>query len=492
MKILMLSWEYPPKNVGGLCTHVYHLTHALSKLGHEVHVITCEEGTAPIEENDAGVIVHRVTPYKIETDDFTKWVMHLNFAMIEEGIRVMQKYGKFDIIHGHDWLVAYSAKVLKWSFKIPMVSTIHATEYGRNGGIKTPMQSYISSVEWMFTYESWKVVACSGYMRQQISDLFKTPWDKMWLIPNGVQTQEFEFEFDWLDFRRKYARDEEKIIFYVGRHVFEKGIHLLINSAPNIIKNYNNTKFIISGKGPMTDELIEKVAELNLEDKFAFVGYLDNDTRNKLYRVANIAVFPSIYEPFGIVALEAMAAGCPVVVSDTGGLSEIVEHNYNGLKAIVGNSESLGDNISKLLNDDALAVELKKNALATVQEKYTWEKVAKTTADMYLQIKEEANGSDWSNENVSHIINEEASLTITETKTAVKKAPASADEAKAAPKRTAARRKKFEGEDQPIEIIIPEETKAKKKTASEVKTKTAKTTSRRSVKVDVNSSEKIK
>ncbi|MBV7275085.1 glycosyltransferase [Clostridium sp. PL3] len=395
MKILMISWEYPPKNVGGLSNHVFYLSHALSKKGHEVHVITCEVGTAPSNENNDEVFVHRVKPYNIETDDFIKWVMQLNFAIAEEATRIITDYGKFDLIHAHDWLSAFSAKLLKWSFKIPMVATIHATEYGRNSGIKTEMQRYISSAEWFLTYESWKVVACSNYMKQQVTDILSAPWDKVWVIPNGVNPEKFNFEFDWLNFRRNYARDDEKIVFYVGRHVFEKGIHILVEATQGIIERYDNTKIIIAGTGPMTEELKSRVRQMGIEAKVNFTGYMSDEDRDKMYRIANVAVFPSLYEPFGIVALEAMAAGCPIVVSDTGGLGEIVNHRVNGLKAISGCVESLIDNISELLRDQNLAYFLKKKALESVQDKYTWDKVSDLTTRMYEMVQDEAKGTEW-------------------------------------------------------------------------------------------------
>ena len=395
LKILMLSWEYPPKNVGGLSTHVYNLSHELANLGNEVHVITCEEGIAPIEENDKGVYVHRVSPYKVDTDDFTKWVMHLNFAMIEEGIRLIRKIGKIDIIHAHDWLTAYSAKVLKWSYKIPMICTMHATEKGRNNGIRTEMQRYISSAEWLLNYEAWKVVVCSTYMKNEIMNTFSVPEDKVWMIPNGVNLKEFDFEFDWLAYRRQFASDDEKIVFFIGRHVFEKGIQLLIDASYGIVKGYNKVRFIIAGKGPMTEELKSKVRNMGLADKFIFTGYMNNESRDKLYKVSNVVVLPSLYEPFGIAAIEAMACGCPVVVSDTGGFSEIVEHKYNGMKMINGNANSLKDNVVNLLNDEGLCKYLKENAFKTVSENYTWSKVADLTIKMYEVVKEEAEGTEW-------------------------------------------------------------------------------------------------
>lgn len=393
MKILMLSWEYPPKTVGGLSTHVYNLCQSLKDRGNEVHVITCEEENAVLEENNNGVFVHRVIPYKLETQDFTKWVMHLNFAIIEKASKLINSNGDFDLIHAHDWLTTYSAKCLKWIYKIPMVSTFHATEYGRNGGIRTDLQRYISSAEWLLANESWKIVTCSSYMKKQVCELFSVQEDKVWVIPNGVNIVKIEEDLN--DFRRKFALDNEKIVLFVGRHVFEKGIQLLIDSVPSILKAYPNAKFVIVGKGPMTEELEDRVCKMGVKEKVLFVGYMNNEERDKLYKVSSTAVFPSLYEPFGIVALEAMAAGCPVVVSNTGGLSEIVEHNENGLKVTPGSSDNLRDNILEILFNDKLAEKFKEKALSLVEEKYEWNKVAELTESMYKMVKDESNGTEW-------------------------------------------------------------------------------------------------
>lgn len=391
----MISWEYPPRNVGGLSNHVYNLCKGLTLLGHEVHIITCEEGTSPVEENDNGVIVHRVTPYRIETEDFSKWIMQLNFSMIEECIRIIRKLGRIDIIHAHDWLSTYSAKAIKWAFNIPMVSTIHATESGRNNGIRTDMQRYISSTEWLLCYESWKIIACSDYMKSQIISTFNVLEEKVEVIPNGVNTEKYDIQTDLSSFRRQYAKDDEKIIFFIGRHVFEKGIQLLIDAAPQIMEKHNKVKFVLAGQGPMTEELKRKVKDMGYENKIIFVGYMDNYNKSNLYRVASVAVFPSLYEPFGIVALEAMAAGCPVVVSDTGGLGEIIKHKHTGMKMINGDVNSLAYNVIELLMDNKLSRYVKKNAEKLVKEKYTWNEASRLTVKIYESTKQEASDTEW-------------------------------------------------------------------------------------------------
>jgi glycosyltransferase involved in cell wall biosynthesis len=383
----MLTWEYPPKSVGGLAEHVSCLSRGLYKLGDEVHVLTCEAGAAPQEDYDRGVFVHRVSPLMLQNEDFIKWVMHLNFALLEKAIGLMD--GGFDIIHAHDWLTLYSARVLKKAFSIPMVCTLHSTEYGRNNGIRTDVQKYISSVEWMLTYEAWKIVTCSSYMRHEVNRVFNAPWEKIWVIPNGVDLQAFRFEFDWLPFRRNFAGDQEKLVFYIGRHVYEKGLQVLVEASYRIIREIGDVRFVLAGTGPMTDEIKNRVWCMGVQDHFVFPGYIDLDTKNRLFRVASAAVFPSLYEPFGIVALEAMAAECPVVVSDTGGLGELVRHEEDGLKAIPGSADSLADNLIRLLKSEELANRLKRNALWQVQEKYDWDKIAVLTKSMYQMVKDE-------------------------------------------------------------------------------------------------------
>jgi glycosyltransferase involved in cell wall biosynthesis len=391
----MLSWEYPPKNIGGLSNHVYYLSKSLKAMGHEVHVITCAAEDAPFEEECSGVNVHRVSPYSLDGEDFTKWIMHLNFAMAEEAVKLVQKVGKFSVVHVHDWLTMYCGKLIKNTFNIPMVSTIHATEHGRNGGVRTEMQRYISSAEWMLAYEAWKVIVCSEYMGKEVSGVFNVPSDKISLIPNGVEYSSFSLEFNQEEFRRSYAKDDEKLIFYVGRHVYEKGIQVLVEAAPDIINSCPNAKFVIAGQGPMTEELKEKVKFFGLQEKFVFAGYIDEEEKTKLFKVSQMAVFPSLYEPFGIVALEAMAAGCPVVASDVGGLQEIILHEANGLKVIPGSRDSLKENVIRLLNDDEFGKKLSECSKQVVMEKYAWEKVAMATIELYEKIGKEAKGSSW-------------------------------------------------------------------------------------------------
>lgn len=393
MKVLMLSWEYPPRIVGGISRVVHDLAQKLGEKGTEVHVVTFRDSDIKELEKDKNVIVHRVNTCDVNTTNFIDWVLQLNFAFVEYSTKLINEIGSFDIIHAHDWVVAFAARTLKNSFSIPLVSTIHATEHGRNWGIHNGTQRYISSVEWWLCYESWRVIVNSDYMQNEVKSVFNLPEDKIDVIYNGVDLDKFKDYQRNYDFRRNYASDNEKIVFFVGRLVNEKGVHVLLDSIPKILSHYNDVKFVIAGSGPQIDYLKWKTWDMNIPHKVYFAGYLSEENLLNLYKASDIAVVPSLYEPFGIVALESMVAGVPVVVSDTGGLSGIVEHCVDGMKCYTGNANSLADSILYLLHNSDKAKEISKRAYDKVCIKYNWDIISDKTMQVYTKVIEQA--KDW-------------------------------------------------------------------------------------------------
>ncbi len=383
MKILMLTWEYPPRIVGGIARVVNDLSKRLIKDGHDVYVVTYREGSTPYYENDKGVHVYRVDNYMINPNNFIDWIMQLNFNMVAKVNELIAKGEKFDVIHAHDWLVAYAAKTLKNSYDLPLVSTIHATEAGRNGGIHDEVQRYINDTEWMLTYESSEVIVNSKFMKNDLQRLFGLPYEKINVVANGINSTAYSGVEKDYDFRRQYAADNEKIILFMGRLVYEKGVQHLISAMPKILENYHDAKLVIAGKGGMLDELKAQVEAMGLGQKVYFTGYLNAKQVSKMYKCADISVFPSTYEPFGIVALEAMLAGVPTVVSDVGGLNEIVEHGVDGMKSYAGNPNSLADSILELLFNPQLCESISKKAKTKVKNEYSWTKIAQDTHFIY-------------------------------------------------------------------------------------------------------------
>ncbi len=395
LRILVLSWEYPPYSVGGLASHLYDLLPELVELGIEVHLITQGTNTTKEYEKEQGVNIYRVYTPEIEANDFTSWVMLLNFKLLEKATSVLNRK-KFDLIHGHDWLVTFAAQTLKHSNTLPLVTTIHATEVGRNQGIYNQQQKYINDVEWWATYESWQVICCSDYMKSEVKDHFSVPDDKIKVIRNGVKEKSLTTGIQ-KNLRGRYAHFDEEIVYYIGRLVQEKGVQFLLEAAEEILYHRPNVKFIISGSGPKSQDLKNQVNAASLTQKVKFTGQVDYKLRNSLYHMADVAVFPSLYEPFGIVALEAMVTKTPVVVSDVGGLGEIVTHNYNGLKAFPANAHSLATNILNILENPNLAQQLSNNAYKIVNNKYNWQMIAKKTHQVYQDVIKEYQTCDWAN-----------------------------------------------------------------------------------------------
>jgi glycogen(starch) synthase len=395
LSVLMLSWEYPPRVIGGISPHIYFLSKHLAKQDIKTYVVTCDFPGAPAHEVIDGVEVYRVDSYKSPSPDFATWVYLMNMNMQKETAALIKKIDdKIDVIHAHDWLVANAGIGLKHIFRKPLLVTMQSTEMGRRDGLHATGEKMIHETEAWLTYEAWKVICCSDYMIDHVKYVFGLPTDKLVMVPNGVNSNSYVADTDCQTFRTKFALPEEKIVLFVGRLVYEKGIHILINAVPKILSKVD-AKFIIVGSGYMKEQLLNIVRSMGLEHKVLFEGFLDNDNLMKLQKCADVSVVPSLFEPFGIVALEAMAAGSPVVVSDTGGLSEIVEHDLTGVKVYPNNPDSLAWGITKVLLNTTYAQSLRNNAYLQIKKKYDWEKIAQDTKRIYEEVLGEYSKSFW-------------------------------------------------------------------------------------------------
>jgi len=258
LNVLLLSWEYPPRIIGGLGTHVHQLAVNLARLGLNVHVVTKDAPGAPDYEHTDDVHIHRVPLYppEIPQDEWVPWTLQFNVALLERAVPIInERMGKVHVLHAHDWLVAHAAIALKHAYRIPLVATIHATERGRHHGLHNPQQTYINDVEWHLTYEAWRVIVCSDYMRSQVVEAFQVPADKIRVIPNGIDPLDLAVNEAAPVDRNQYAHPTEKIVFFVGRLVREKGAQVLVEAMPAILQAYHATKFLVAGSGPMEEEL---------------------------------------------------------------------------------------------------------------------------------------------------------------------------------------------------------------------------------------------
>ncbi|MGM3309303.1 glycosyltransferase family 4 protein [Anabaena sp. WFMT] len=395
MKILVLSWEFPPRIVGGIARHVAELYPELVKLGHDIHLITPEFNQASLYELIEGIHVHRV-PVE-QGKDFFHWVANLNDSMGDHGGKLIIEEGGFDIIHAHDWLVGDAAIALKHTFKIPLIATIHATEYGRYNGIYNDTQMYISGKEKLLTYNAWRIIVCTEYMRGEVVRTLQSPGSKIDVIYNGIRPEKKQHHKDFhaQDFRRQFAADHEKIVYYLGRMTHEKGVPVLLNAAPKVLWQMGGyVKFVIVGGGN-TDHLKRQAGDLGIWDKCYFTGFLSDEYLDKFQTIADCAVFPSLYEPFGIVALESFASRVPVVVSDTGGFPEVVQHTKTGIVTWANNSDSLAWGILEVLKNPGYQQWLVDNAYQDLERRFRWPKLAKRTEAVYERVLRERSQIDW-------------------------------------------------------------------------------------------------
>ncbi len=386
-RILILSWEYPPIVAGGLARHVRKLSEELVAQGVEVHVLTRGGREHPAEEERAGVRVHRVAEPDMpsDLDAFVAWVEAMNAHMLAAG-RQLGKRMRFDVVHGHDWLVAGAAAGLSERLRCPYLTTIHATEYGRHQGwVDKHPQSYIHGIETWMAGRADRIVVCSHYMRGHVADVFDIAERRVTVIPNGIDPTDLQPVGDLAELRARFAAPDERLIVLVGRLVYEKGFQLALDAMPRVIRRAGRVRFLVAGSGTHEAELKRHARRLGLMGHGTFEGWIGDDVLHSLYRIADLCVVPSIYEPFGLVALEAMASGCPCIVADTGGLREVVPNEDVGLRFRSRDPRSLAEMMERVLTDDALRDRLVAEASEHVL-RFDWADVARRTAGVYGEL----------------------------------------------------------------------------------------------------------
>lgn len=388
-RVLIVSWEYPPLIEGGLARHVRKLSEALVARDVEVHVLTRGGEESTVEEQIGGVQIHRIVEPERPTDlaEFVTWVERMNSDMLAAGVELGDRID-FDLVHGHDWLVAGACDHLARRFKCPLVTTIHATEYGRHQGwVDKHPQSHIHGVEKWMANRSDRVIACSSFMRDQIADIFSVEESRITVIPNGIDPEDLPAgdPAELADLRSQFAAPGENLVLLIGRLVYEKGFQLALEAMPRVIEEVPNTRFLVAGSGTHEAELHKQAKDLGLMEHGTFLGWIGDDVLHSLYRIADLTVVPSIYEPFGLVALEAMASECPCIAADTGGLREVVPLEGAGLRFRASDPEHLAEAAIQVLSDERLSQKMIAEGLAHIRL-FDWEDVAGRTLDLYNEI----------------------------------------------------------------------------------------------------------
>jgi glycogen(starch) synthase len=281
-----------------------------------------------------------------------------------------------DVVHAHDWLVAWAADTVRTLWGVPLVATIHATERGRHGGHVPPgTPAAINSIEWWLTYQAAHVITCSRFMSREVIDGFELPPHKVHLVPNGIDPS------GWAPADHTHGR--EPLVLAWGRVQYEKGFQVLVRAMAELRRHHPSLRCVIAGRGSYLPELQTQIDIDGVGDIVQLTGFVPDAELRHLAARAACVVIPSLYEPFGIVALEAMAAGAPLVVARTGGLAETLDGTGAAAMFEPGDHDALARSIAEVVDTPALADRLCAAAAALLTDRYSWDAIATQTLDVY-------------------------------------------------------------------------------------------------------------
>lgn len=375
----MLSWEYPPSATGGMAAHVDGLSHALQRSGHDVALITRRVPGSPPDSVVAGVRILRA-------DVEMPWLPDDPIAAVASGnhafVAISSALGDWrpDIVHAHDWGVAWAADVLAALHGAPIVTTLHGTERGRHGGHLAPgTPTDINSVEWWQAARSGRVITSTKLLVQDILDGFEIDPALVTRIPGGIDLARWESSGS----DEPESAHRSTMVLAWGRVRYEKGFQVLARAVGSLRSQLVGLECMIAGRGSYLPELQSQIDIAGAGDLIQLPGFLTDDELRAAIHRAGCVVIPSLYEPFGVVALEALAGGAPLIVADTGGLAELVGGTGSALMFEPGNSDDLARCIEQVLTDTDLADEMVRRGHELLQASYSWDAIAARTVSVY-------------------------------------------------------------------------------------------------------------
>ena len=392
MRVLHVSWEYPPIVYGGLGRHVQALTAAQAARGDDVTVLTqAPDETMSISEEDGIRVIrapHDPPEVPFGEDTLLAWVLGMQTGMIRAAVGAgARDAGPFDVIHAHDWVTAHAGVTLRGALGArALVATIHATEAGRHQGwLPGPLSDAIHSIEHWLVHEADRVIVCSHHMSEEVVKLFAARHDHVSVIANGIDVQRWCAQPDHTAHARAVHARTGPLLVFVGRLEWEKGAHTLIDALPRLRRRIPGVRAVVAGRGGHADELQRQVRARRLGSVVDFVGWLPEPELHGLVAAADALVVPSLYEPFGMVALEGAALGAPLVVARTGGLAEFVDDGATGRVFEPGDVESLADAVTEAIRDQEGSRHMAEAAHRKAQESYGWSLIAEQTDEAYAR-----------------------------------------------------------------------------------------------------------
>lgn len=393
----MISWEYPPAVAGGMAAHVDGLAHALATAGHDVVVLTCAHAGV-----DHDTVIGGVRVVRAEVD--MPWLDAGELARTASGNhRLVSRATALapwrpDVVHAHDWRASWAGDVLAAIHDVPLVTTLHGTERSRHGGHLPPGPSTdINAVEWWTAFRSDRLVTSTRLMAREIVSGFELDPSNVHRIPNGIDPAWWRSDgpddhSETIRSGRDADAADGPLVLAWGRVQYEKGFQVLARAMSTLRQRLPGVRCTIAGRGSFLPELQSQVDIEGVSDIVELPGFVSDPQLRSLIHRASCVAIPSLYEPFGVVALEAMAGGAPLVVADTGGLAELVGGTGSALLFEPGNADELAERIERVVTDDALAADLRRRGADLLEATYTWDAIATRTLDVYEGAARERRG----------------------------------------------------------------------------------------------------
>jgi glycogen(starch) synthase len=390
MRVLIVSWEFPPLVVGGLGRHVADLSRALADEGHDVQVLTRGTGPEMVREHYFGVSVLRSAADAFDiglgSESLLAWSLTFEHSLVRAGLGLVAQW-RPDVIHAHDWLVAQTAQTLHERSGAPVVVTVHATEAGRQQDwLVEPLARSIHSVERWQVSQAGAVITCSDFMAAEVGRLFDLPADRIRVIGNGIAPAiDRSPPLDRSPTPDRSPAHGDAHLVFAGRLVHEKGLQELIKALPLIRVQHPRVRLTVAGSGPLLAAQQDRAERYAVADLISWRGFIEADELHRLMAGAEVVVVPSLYEPFGLVALEAQALGTPVAVSDIGGLRELVRPGLTGERFGIEDPVATAAAISRLLDDPARARELATRAQFRAHAEFSWSVLVHRVVAVYTE-----------------------------------------------------------------------------------------------------------
>lgn len=370
MRILVVAVEYPPSPVYGAGRYAHELNRALAKApGVEVHVLCCGGNGRPNCRHEDGVVVHPAEcALPVRATDWVGGTVLENVPVAAQACEVVRDHGPFDAVCIHDWVGALAGRAVTSAFGLPTVFFVHHTEAGRNKNRLTRPELYAAELEAWASEWAQAIVVPSASIREELHGIYRIPRQKVAAIRPGVAREAFEFHEELESFRSVLADPDQAIVLYVGRLSVPKGPDVLIEAMQQVGEQHPEAKLVVAGDGELRARLAKRAEEIGLAALFA--GYLEGRALAATYRCADVVVVPGRYESAGTTAMEAMACGRPLVISDVSCLRDIAPEGA-GLRVSPGDPHALANAICRILDDPGVARKMGETA-STHAASFTW------------------------------------------------------------------------------------------------------------------------